>query len=324
MLENTAVRSKFVATCLGVMAAFLGSAAAQITLSGQSQKQPLPGCAPASREAASELLLRHFPNAEFISFEGLSSTTSETGCLLEVEMLADKDEPQTKGFVYVLPDGKGFLNGPLLDKRSRLSIVPGVQAGQAAPHAPSAAATANVQPAGQPPLQGQTPPALDPLEKALSSVEALPAIHTQLTGHPVYVLFDPQCIYCHDLYAQHEKLAQKYDLQFIWVPVFLNERSWAMSAHLLKTAEADAEKARGLLEKMMLRTWSPHDDAADIQALGDADYAKAKVSALAFYEISQQIQGAGTPLVIYRAPNGSASVINGLPRPDDWLAFQPK
>lgn len=74
----------------------------------------------ASEEQARALLSRLMPDAGFIEFSTLN--TGSTSCLLEVEMLANANDPSTRGYIYVLPDGQRALNGPLLDKRSKLQI----------------------------------------------------------------------------------------------------------------------------------------------------------------------------------------------------------
>lgn len=323
------------------LAVLIGSAAApylsDIVFSGKeagnSAANAEKTCTPATKESASELLLRLFPNAQLYNFDHISYNAMESGCLLEVEMLADKNNPNSRGFVYVLPDGKRFLNGPLMDKRSRVMIDP--------------AATNPTQPSSEPKAPPEPPPALDlsgldqpssapaapPLgalpeaeaeqirQDLLSEIKSLPAIETQSSGSPIYVLFDPQCVYCRKLYAQHEKLANQHKLSFVWVPIFLNDQSWAMSAFLLKTARASTDEAKALLKKIMEKTWNPKNDADGVMGLTQEDYAYAKNASLAFYGVAKKNPGIGTPLVVFEAPGGKVEVISGLPRATDWDIF---
>ncbi|HCL3282172.1 TPA: hypothetical protein N2A29_006235, partial [Pseudomonas aeruginosa] len=79
------------------------------------------GCvALATEQQAKTLLGRLFPESNLINFEPLK--LAEGSCLLEVDMEAVKGRKDTRGFVYVLPDGERFLNGPLMDKRSKLGL----------------------------------------------------------------------------------------------------------------------------------------------------------------------------------------------------------
>ncbi|CAM5369433.1 hypothetical protein SSTU70S_05733 [Stutzerimonas stutzeri] len=103
--------------------------------------------------------------------------------------------------------------------------------------------------------------------------------------------------------------------------MFLNDRSWAMSAFLLKTAQSSPQKGQALLDAMLSKTWNPQDDAEAVLQLTEDDYAYAKQAALAFYEASKDSPVLGTPLVSFQMPNGEIELISGVPRPDDWLVL---
>lgn len=101
-------------------AVIFGIVAATLATMLPKQNAANKGCSIASQEKASALITRLLPNAKITASEPYPLTPST--CLLEVEMLADANNPQTKGFIYVLPDGEHLLNGPLMDKRSQLNV----------------------------------------------------------------------------------------------------------------------------------------------------------------------------------------------------------
>lgn len=308
-------------------------------------------CAVASDEKVQKLIKRLFPNAEIIESSALTPEDIKSGCVLEVDMLADSAKPETRGFVYVLPDGERMLNGPLMDKRSKVDLQSGmgeeVRRALELQQATVKQALANVQQAsgaGITPAEPMAPqavptspgqPVISPAAPAPEAVadastarkaffetmQALPALQTQNGTRNVYVMFDPQCPHCRDLYKQHEAVAQKHDIQFHWIPMFLNDRSWAMSAFLLKTAQSSPQKGQALLDAMLSKTWNPQDDAEAVLQLTEDDYAYAKQAALAFYEASKDSPVLGTPLVSFQMPNGEIELISGVPRPDDWLVL---
>jgi hypothetical protein len=116
--------------CVAVVAGSLTACGDQ---AGEQSKTAAPStdasiapkpCATAPREKATALLLKLFPDAEIKAMDPLALDDSKTLCMLEVEMLADKTKPGTRGFVYVFPDGERFLNGPLMDKRSDVGLEP--------------------------------------------------------------------------------------------------------------------------------------------------------------------------------------------------------
>ena len=303
----------------------------------------------ATEKQAKGLLTRLMPAAEFLSFEPFPLDDAKSVCLLEVEMFADRNNKQTRGFVYVLPDGKQFLNGPLMDKRSRMMVIDNSNSPASIPEASALSnndtesdvaasssllpnegreslAVSGYSPISTPPKNSTPQIAQDASgslrESLLIKLEKLPHIQKgQPNGRDVYVLFDPQCKYCHKLYDQYESVAQRLNLRFNWIPMFLNEQSWAMSAFLLKTAKRSPGEASVLFDKMMQTKWSAIEDAEQISGLSPEDYEYAKPSAMAFYELSKNDPTIGTPLVVFRTPKGSVDVISGVPNDMDWLPF---
>lgn len=309
-------------------------------------------CIYSSKERASALLTKLFPNSELLTFEPLQLDDSKTLCLLEVEMLADKGDPHTKGFVYVFPDGERFLNGPLMDKRSKVEVQTtedinaliskekdkqrrileeaGVQEpDQVAPlktmadqaMTPAAESTPPQASPVTPPLV-QTPDQVKALQvKFLADLTTLPSITIGSGARDVYVMFEPTCQYCRRLFDEQDSISKQYGVKFHWVPMFTNDKSWAMTAFLLKTYKTAPEKGPELFKKMMNMTWDPQIDAAGINAMKDDDYAVPRQASLVFADAARTNRALGTPLVVFKRPDDTIDVISGIPRTEDWKVF---
>ncbi|WP_147464562.1 hypothetical protein [Pseudomonas cannabina] len=320
---------------------------------GELAKPSITRCRTATDEQATLLLKRLFPDSKMLSFEPLALDAMKSLCLLEVEMLADKANAATKGFVYVLPDGERFLNGPLMDKRSQVSVqstdiqaeiekaraqqkevVEEARKSLTKASEPVPALANEYQPADAPtptqsPVTNSAPKPDKAKEQAkraqfLKTLEDLPAIVSGNGKFDVYVMFDPQCVHCHRLYAQHPTLVSKHNLRFHWIPIFMNDGSWVMSAFLLKTAQSTPEVAKTLLAGMMDKSWDPKllpEDAAAINSMSPQDYELPRKATIAFFEATKENKALGTPVVAFKAPNGTTEIISGEPYESDWSIF---
>lgn len=314
-------------------------------------------CHMAAQDTAEALIKRLLPAAKILSAEPFPLDAEKTTCLLEVEMLADAENDNTRGFVYVLPDGKHFLNGPLMDKRSRIGLTPeedkvlgDLKAEQAAVtekllsmvnQNARAAEAADTQPPAKPKsnepdyynqIQGafadiqstdQLPTPAELRKHLKDKMATLPSL-TQGTGSKaVYVMLDPQCIQCKKLHAQYAELSKQHDIQFHWIPVFLNETSWGLSALLLKTQQESPEKAVALLDKIMAtgKAIADPEIANGLQQLTESDYAAVKPSTGILYEIAKANPKFGTPMVVFARKDGDTEVLGGLPVAEDWLSL---
>ncbi|RRV31756.1 hypothetical protein EGJ86_19485 [Pseudomonas sp. o96-267] len=330
--------------------------------------QPLTPLAPtgaaceevAQQEEAYELLKKLFPAASFLSAEPLAFGNTKS-CLLEVEMLADQDNPKTKGFVYVLPDGEHFLNGPLMNKRSDISLGNGdlsadvqqalneqraviddyMSKAQTRDKSQGQGLTRPQQPQPQPqpqteqnPLstqladsfkgEGQTPPTPEQLRiRLLSKLKEFDALETGTGPNDVYVLFDPNCNHCRNLHAQSEKLAKERGITFHFIPMFLNETSWAMSALVMKEMKSSPENADSLLKSMMAGKWKLNSTEGQraIGTLQEGDYAAVKPATGLFVELHRANTRIGTPLIAFKNSSGGVDVISGMPHDDDWKSL---
>lgn len=300
----------------------------------------------ASQEQAETLLARLFPTASFLAFDELPLDAMKTSCLLEVEMLAEDGKPDTRGFVYVLPDGMQFLNGPLMDKRSRVSIsetpadiskaiaeqqqaiknlfVPGAEQQQHLPPSPKSEVdeidySSQLATSFQTPTNPSQVPSVDDMRQRLvEKMTSLPGFTTGEGDKVVHVLVDPQCGYCRKLHEQSNELSAKHGIRFNWIPIFLNEGSWAMSALVLKALDKNPDQAAGLLETMMLGQWGGAEAEAAVRGLTEEDYAAVKPAAGLFLELAKSNSRIGTPLVVFEKTAGGIEVISGLPTENDW------
>lgn len=322
----------------------------------ESAQSTAAHCRTATSDQASNLLTRLFPESKMLNFEPLALDAMKSLCLLEVEMLADKTNVATKGFVYVFPDGERFLNGPLMDKRSQVSVQNvDIQAEIEKARAEQKAVIEGARMSRTDKLNNQNaepalpnaPDALTPLQSPaipqtvkpdlakeqakrtqfLQTLQDLSAIESGMGKNDVYVMFDPQCVHCHRLYAQHPALVAKYNLRFHWIPIFMNDSSWVMSAFLLKTAQSSPAAAQKLLAGMMDKSWDPKtlpEDAAAINSMSPQDYELPRKATIAFFDATKENKALGTPVVAFRAPNGVTEIISGEPYDSDWAIFDGK
>lgn len=318
--------------------------------SGVPSTQPAPELAHVDAGGRSpspvdtSLITRLLPNAGIRGVDKLDMGLSTY--VWEVDMLADKTNPETAGFVYLSADGTKLLNGPLMDKRSKIMttqtaqrpVHPAVEYAQttgqaAAEHAPQTTYDAVSPPkevAGQEPTEDAPEQAVErQVEKAaaqremfLSGIEQLPYISTTQGSHAVYVLFDPLCSACAKLYKQHRAIAAAYDVEFRWIPIFNNEVSYPLSALLRKTFDQDHAKGLAMMDDMLNKTFKPDDHIQEISSLTPGDYGLIKPAGGVFLEITKAVPGIGTPFVMFKNSAGKAEAFGGVPLATDWASLK--
>lgn len=293
----------------------------------------------APTERAEALLNRLFPKAVIHFAEPFP--VSDSTCLLEVEMSVDPANPVTRGFVYVLPDGERFLNGPLMDKRSKVEISTTDPAAlQDALNAQQRAMDLLSQQQTRTSSQGD-------IESNMPNVSATPEasappksggalrreLHDKLAqlpsltggnpdGRPVYVLLDPQCVACQRLFADRDQLAEMHNIHWQWIPLATTEEGWIKNASVLKTATTSPEQAMAMLEEIMQRKWKAQEHIDLIKSLREDDYAIARKASEVFADLAKSSSGAArTPLVAFERPNKSVEVFAGIPLDTDWLSL---
>ena len=305
-----------------------------VAAADQSQASVPPATPVASNleNVDTSLIKRLLPNATVRGVDKLDLGMNTW--VWEVDMLADGNNPQTAGFVYLSADGSKLLNGPLMDKRSKIGLTP------PPPQAPGSPAAASSAPAPRPAVSSAGQATSNDVnqqaekemaarvanatlqrEAFLSGIEQLPYISNTQGSNPVYVMFDPLCSVCHRLYKQQESLVSAYGIDFRWIPVFNNEKSYPVAGLLRKTYDLDKAKGLEMLDDMMSGRWKPDDHHAEFAGLTEGDYGLLGPAAAVYMEITKAIKGTVTPVVIFRNARGEVEVFGGLPLATDWLSL---
>lgn len=300
-------------------------------------------------DQAHALLSVHFPKLAINTAEllDLGAGAKAAGCLLEVDMHAVKGDDSSRGFVYLLPDGQRFLNGPLHDRRSKIQVRTGganadgeletvlatnnaainminerlALLGAAPAGSPAPSTPATQEPSASPEADQKSVTAAR--EDLLAKLVALPSIRSP-EGSPdkaVYVLVDPVCVNCAKLSAQSEELTKRFGIQWNWLPMYTSERGWVLSALALREYGLDPKRGNDVLHETMKPTWDVSKHAESIEALSEADYVRAKENFMTYHSLADKNPSLGTPVVVFRRKDGTVEVISGLPNADDWQAI---
>jgi thiol:disulfide interchange protein DsbG len=130
--------------------------------------------------------------------------------------------------------------------------------------------------------------------------------------HKIYVIIDPNCIYCHMIYQSLEPYIAKNQLQVRWVPVGLVKiSSPGKAAHLL-SLKSNAEQVA--LLKQDESNFDNQQEEGGVSALDMNDPA----NAAAFNAVKQnnafftQYQFIGTPILVYTRNDGTSAIYAGL------------
>lgn len=283
------------------------------------------------------LIQRLMPASEIRSAEKLDFGMGSY--VWEIDMLADKANSQSSGFVYLSADGTKLLNGPLMDKRSRIMPLPiGAENSDPLPsplpdlshHIPeqvipeAAADTASQEQAfnPQPAIEAQAKKAAYQREQFYAGISKLTYISTTQGANAVYVLFDPLCMACARLYKQSAAIAAAYDVEFRWIPIMISEKSYPISALLHKIQSQDQVKGRETLDQILTKQWKAEDHLMEIAGLTEADYEQVKPAGAVFLEIGRAVPGIGTPFVIFKNANNKVEAFGGVPLASDWSSLK--
>ena len=134
--------------------------------------------------------------------------------------------------------------------------------------------------------------------------------------HKAYIIFDPNCIFCHALYQQIQPLIAEGQVQVRWIPVAFRDPSSPGKAAAMLNAGSDAESSKLLAhneanfndqtETGSLTPLKP--DANDKQV--SAAFNKVAHNTAFFSKFGFQ----GTPTILYKQANGKVMMVPGLPR----------
>lgn len=134
--------------------------------------------------------------------------------------------------------------------------------------------------------------------------------------HKAYVIFDPNCIFCHQLYQQMKPLIDNGQLQIRWIPVAFRDPSSPGKAAAMLNADSDAAASKLLdqneagfndqTESGALTPLAPNsNDPAVTAAFSKVTQNTAYFSKFAFQ---------GTPTILYKQSDGKVMMVPGLPR----------
>lgn len=258
----------------------------------------------------------------------------------EIDMLANKANPQSSGFVYLSADGTKLLNGPLMDKRSRVMPLPYVGEGtgpsstplpdsshQASEQiTPVSSADANQENAfnPQPAIDAQAKKATYQRDQFYAGISHLNYISTTQGSNVVYVLFDPLCAHCGRLYKQSTAIASAYDVEFRWIPIFITEKSYPIAALIQKIHSENQSMGLEILDQVLTKQWKAEDHIMEIAGLTEADYEQVKPAGAVFYSITREVPGIGTPFVMFKNADNKVEAFGGVPLATDWASLKKK
>lgn len=288
--------------------------------------------------ADTSLILRLMPQSAVRGVEKLDF--GHGTYVWEVDMLVDKENPATSGFVYLSADGSKLLNGPLMDKRSRVMQAPAstptplpsatppsaqVPSGSYPSTPVSSPAAAQADPFDpQPAQEAQANKAEYQRKQFYAGISQLNYLSTTQGSNIVYVLFDPLCHACQRLYKQQSAISAAYDVEFRWIPIFLDERSYPISALIQKMYNEDKAKGLAALDQILNKQWKAEEHHAEIAALTEADYEQVKPAGAVFLSISKAVPGIGTPFVTFKSSEGQIEAFGGVPLANDWASLKPR
>jgi thiol:disulfide interchange protein DsbG len=133
--------------------------------------------------------------------------------------------------------------------------------------------------------------------------------------HQAYVLFDPNCIYCHRLFQLLQPTIQAGNLAVRWVPVaFLKETSAGRAYAILSSPDPLA---------MLLQNESNFNESTEDGGVPPLNSPSTKVAEqlknnMAFLT---ETQLTATPAILYKSKNGTANIIPGMVSPDKLNAL---
>lgn len=289
-----------------------------------------PLCKPASIDAARSLMLSLFPKAAFFETADISNSDINS-CLRRVDMMTDWANPATRGTVYVLADGKHFLNGPLMSQATVLAESPKRQPVNQPQNDRSA--TSSDAPDGVV-LLARALGLLDKYESIaeeemtvdaqkadlLDALSIMPNQTIYHAGNPntIYVVYDTGCPRCHEFFAMQDDIAEKYAAQLVWIPTYLNDTTRHVAAGLVEATAEWPEKAQEILAAVMRGDLSDLPDSPSDEA-----YAQLEITAGYLRQLSVE-HGLGTPLIVFRHANGAEiEVLNGVPPLTEFAPLAP-
>lgn len=294
-----------------------------------TRQQKAHACQYIGLEQAEKLLLNALPDSKVLDATPAIGDPGTDGCVTQVRMLADQSNPDSSGSVFVLPGGKHFLNGPLMNSETRLTV--GAKTAQS-----DVAETvegdmksletltkmfgiAQSMDKQEPEVSSATPDIQPALSELMNDISSLPnqIVYNVPGERTAYIVFDPACSVCQKLFNQQSNLLAEKNVKMVWIPTYLAPQTQSQSAHLVKALSESQDKAKAL----MTLTMTTGTDAANLSVLfgepSPADFAQLDKSA-AYTRALLIDQKLGTPLIMYRSTlTNEIKIINGFNSLDD-------
>jgi hypothetical protein len=174
----------------------------------------------------------------------------------------------------------------------------------------------------QPALEAQAQKASHQRDMFYSGISQLKYISTTKGANVVYVLFDPLCAACSKLYKQSNAISAAYDVEFRWIPIFINEKSYPVTALLQKINDQDKVHGLETLDQLLTKQWKVDDHLMEIAGLTEADYDQVKPAGAVFLEIGRAVPGIGTPFVMFKNAESKVEAFGGVPLATDWASLK--
>ncbi len=126
----------------------------------------------------------------------------------------------------------------------------------------------------------------------------------------VYIFFDPNCPYCHQLYGMLRPFVGRDDLQFRWIPLgMLTASSLPKAAAILQAPDRLAAFHRNEDDYDFAANGQPGGGITPATTI-DASTQRALAANLAIYRSEKLF---GVPVVVWRKKDGAADMTIGVP-----------
>lgn len=148
----------------------------------------------------------------------------------------------------------------------------------------------------------------------LDMVRSLPALVQGSADRKVYVMFDPNCPFCHDYYEEVSLEAKAGQLEVHWIPaiVFPDRRSsLTASAALMAESINDGGEPLKLLDAIM----TDKSMADTIDAAPGVDKLVPYLDMVVKNTAVMAMARAETPLIVFENTKGELTVSPGIPKP---------
>lgn len=134
--------------------------------------------------------------------------------------------------------------------------------------------------------------------------------------HKAYMIIDPNCVFCHELYQQVKPLIDNGQLQVRWIPVAFRDPTSPGKAAALLNAGSDAAA-----DKLLENNEQGFNDQTESGGLTPlAPNANDPAISAAFNKVTQNTAYfskygfQGTPTILYKQANGKVMMVPGMPK----------